>query len=298
MGSFLQKTEKWLLKFRRFHQSVVMDSSRAFLIPMKRNTTALTLALAVCSLSFAASQQTNTDLEKMPANSTQALGQTFSERKAGVTRVLLAGSGSAHHFPRDFIKIDSEILTKAGHDVAGTLNGEEAVGLLPEADVIVFSGNDGGQWGTPKFQAALNTHADAGKGIVILHAAAWKWNWDGGNYNKRFVAGFSPSHGAGEFEVDINAPDHAIMQGVAENFKIRDESYRHEFMKDADATVLATNGKGADEHASVWTVNDPKARIVVITLGHDVNSHNNEQFKSILTNAVKWVSEGTGPTKK
>ncbi len=84
------------------------------------------------------------------------------------------------------------------------------------------------------------------------------------------------------------------MAGVPEKFTIRDESYRHEFMKGADATILATNGEGADEHASIWTVNDPKTRIVVITLGHDQDAHGNENFQSILTNAVKWVGGAAG----
>ena len=225
----------------------------------------------------------------MPADATDALGQNFADKKENQLRVLLAGSGSSHHFPRDFIKTDSEILSDAGFDVIGTLNGAEAVKQLPDADVIVFSGNDNGQWGTDQFQKALNTHADAGKGIVILHAASWKHAWDNGDYNKRFVAGFSPSHGWGDFEVEVNKPSHKIMDGVPKKFTIRDESYRHEFLKGADATVLATNGEGADEHASVWTVNDPKARIVVITLGHDEHSHANENFQAILTNAVKWV---------
>lgn len=256
---------------------------------MKRNATALTLAISICSLTIVVSQNAATDPGSLPPHSTAALDQTFGEREEGKPRVLLAGSGSSHHFPRDFIKTDSETLTKAGFDVAGTLNGEEAVEMLAEADVIVFSGNDGGQWGTAKFQTALNAHADAGKGIVIVHAASWKHDWDGGNYNKRFVAGFSPSHGWGDFEVEINKPTHEVMDGVAKKFTIRDESYRHQFMEGADATILATNGKGADEHASVWIVNDPKARIVVITLGHDEHAHGNKDFQAILTNAVKWV---------
>jgi type 1 glutamine amidotransferase len=111
-------------------------------------------------------------------------------------------------------------------------------------------------------------------------------------YNKRFVAGSSPSHGWGDFEVDVNKPSHEVMNGVPGKFTIRDESYRHEFIEGADVTVLATNGKGADEHPSVWTVNDPKTHIVVITLGHDEHAHGNEHFQSILTNAVKWVGGG------
>ena len=34
---------------------------------------------------------------------------------------------------------------------------------------------------------------------------------------------------------------------------------------------------------------DAKARIACITLGHAAEAHGNPAFKTLLTNAVKWV---------
>lgn len=229
--------------------------------------------------------------ELAPA-STEPMGQSFSETKSDDTlRVLLVGSGSSHHFPRDFLGTDAVTLKAAGGiDVAATPNLKEALVLIPLADVLVFSGNHK-QWGTQAWQKALHTHADAGKGIVMLHAATWKHPWKG--YNDRFVGGGTPSHGRGEFEVTVTDTKHAITKDVAKKFKINDENYRIRFKSPDYVHVCCHNApdKTKDSIPSVWIVKDPKTRIVCITLGHDDKAHTNPSFKKLLTNSVKWVGK-------
>jgi trehalose utilization protein len=226
-----------------------------------------------------------------PPDSTEAMGQKFAEPKSAESiRVLLAGAGSSHDFPRYFLGSDAETLRKAGGlDVAATPNLNEALELLPQADVLVFSGNHD-QWGRGSFQTALRKHADAGKGVVILHAGAWIHPWDG--YNERFVGGGSTGHGFGDFSVTVKKPDHAIMKGVPADFTIRDESYHHRFGPNAKAEVLAENHADGKTHASVWVVEDPKAPMVCITLGHAAEAHENGAYRKILVNAVKWAAAG------
>lgn len=231
---------------------------------------------------------------ELPADSRAVLGQAFAEPQAeGTIRALILGSGDHHHFPRYFIGTDSATLRAAGGiDVAAALNLEEALSLLPKADVLVFSGNHG-MYGEGRFQQALQNHAVGGKGIVLVHAAVWNHpRWE--DYNKRFVGGGSSGHGFGEIEVSVKNADHPVMQGVPATFAITDESYHHEFRADADVKVLAENGpddRTRRPHASVWVVNDPEARIVCMTFGHDGRAHDNPAYKTILINAVKWVAE-------
>lgn len=239
-------------------------------------------------------QGDTTSLYELPPESTAATGQKFREPKAeGAIRVLIVGAGSSHHFPRDFIKTDSESLAAIpGADVIGTMNLAEALASMPKADVLVFSGNHN-QWGTPEFQKALHTFADAGKGIVLLHAATWSHPWEG--YNKRFVAGETKGHGKGDVAADsIHPANHPILKGVPESFTIADESYHSVFFEKEGHTTLIENkpdGKSPDPHPALWIVKDPKARIVCYTHGHDDKSHAHEAYKTILRNAVKWISE-------
>lgn len=222
---------------------------------------------------------------------TSATGAKFAERTSSKPlRVLLAGSGSSHDFPRWFLNADSETLKAGGTiDVAATPNLDEAIALLPEADVLVFSGNHE-QWGKPEFQKSLNEFADSGKGLVFVHAAIWTHpTWE--NYNRRFIAGATSSHGKGEFKVTVKDAAHPIMKGLPATFQITDESYRHEFLAQAKVRVLAENLHNGETHASIWITEDPKARIVNITLGHDEAAHDNPAYKTILINAVNWVSK-------
>ena len=226
---------------------------------------------------------------ELPPTSIEPMGQSFPEKKEGKMRVLLVGSGSSHHFPRDFLGTDSETLKAAGGiDVAATPNLEEALKLIEETDVLVFSGNHK-QWGTEEWQQALHTHADAGKGMIMLHAATWRHPWQG--YNDRFVGGGTPSHGKGVFEVTVSDKGHAVTKDVADKFEITDENYRFELKSEEYVHVVCQNAPDKTDGPipSVWVVKDPKTRIVCITLGHDDKAHTNPAFKKLLINAVKWV---------
>lgn len=233
-------------------------------------------------------------LETLPPDSTSATGQRFLEprRTHETLRVLVVGAGSSHHFPRDFIVADVTTLSKTGADVIGTMNLAEALEAMPKADVLVFSGNHT-QWGTPEFQKALHDFADAGKGIVLIHAATWSHPWEG--YNKRFVAGETKDHGKGDVAADsIRPANHPILNGVPQSFTIADESYHSVFFEKDGQTTLIENkpdGKSPDPHPALWIVNDPMARIVCYTHGHDDKSHAHEAYQTILRNAVKWVSK-------
>ncbi len=225
---------------------------------------------------------------------TAATGQKFTEpRKEGTLRVLLAGAGSSHDFPKYFLKQDAEILKAAGGmDIAATPNLEEALALLPQADVVVFSGNDK-QYAAPAFQQALNAFADAGKGLVILHAATWYNFPEATGYNKRFVGGGTRGHGKGEFSTFVRKADHPVMKGVSPEFRIIDESYHMIYQEGAAVETLAENAPDnvtKVPHPSVWVMKDPKARILCITLGHADEAHGNPDFRKILVNGVRWVA--------
>jgi type 1 glutamine amidotransferase len=233
------------------------------------------------------------DPKPLPPDSTEAMGQSFAEpRPAGHLRVLLVGAGSSHDFPKYFLGADAATLRAAGNlDVAATPNLAEALALLPQADVLVFSGNHP-QFAAGRFQKALNDHADAGKGIVLLHAATWIHPWP--DYNQRFVQGGSTGHGYGEVKVKLLKPAHPVVAGLPAEFTITDESYHHQFGPAPQVEILAENGpddKSKKPHASVWIVKDPKARIVCITLGHAAEAHSLPSYQQLITQAVRWAGK-------
>ncbi len=224
-------------------------------------------------------------------DSTSAMGQKFADPKpANTLRVLLVGSGSSHDFPKYFLGTDAVTLKAAGGmDVAATPNLDEALALLPQADVLVFSGNHP-NYGKEEFQKALHDFADNKKGLVMLHAATWDHSsWKG--YSERFIGGKTPSHGQGLFQVTVKDTKHAVTKDVPATFEITDENYRFEIQSKTKVDVCCYNAPdgGKDPLPSVWTVKDRKTRIVCITLGHDGKAHDNPAFKTLLINSVNWV---------
>lgn len=255
-----------------------MDTTR---IPTTRR--ALLGALVALPLGTAAA---------LPPDTTKPMDQSFDRILEDSTlKVALVGSGSSHDFPKFFLGTDAETLEAAGGiNTAATPNLEEALDLMEEADVLVFSGNHG-QYGGEEFQSALHEFADDGKGLVMLHAATWQHPWKG--YNERFIGGRTPSHGVGDFDVSVTDAEHPVTAGVPEDFEIWDENYRFQLEAEDRVHVCCENEPDQTDGPipSVWTVDDPETRIVCITLGHDHRAHDHEAFQRLLVNAVKWVGE-------
>ncbi len=220
-------------------------------------------------------------------------GETLpADSKTGAIRALLVGGGSSHDFETYFHLADSATLKAHGILTAYTSNADEAIAQMANADVLVFSANHA-SFGTPDFQKALISFADAGHGLVICHAGVW-FNWnDAPAYNQRFVGGGARSHSRGEFTVFNRQPSHPVMLGVPAEFKVVDEQYRVVLNAGAPFEVLAETSPESESgkaFPSVWVVNDQRARFVDIALGHAAEAHGNAAYQALLVNAVRWVS--------
>ena len=97
----------------------------------------------------------------------------------------------------------------------------------------------------------------------------------------------------GEFEVKVTNAAHPVMKDVPASFRLVDELYYLE--PDAKGTPIESL---AEAHSSaknktypiVHVVKHPKARIVVITLGHDARAHDLDAYKNLLKNSISWVN--------
>ncbi len=271
-------------------KQVVLESFENGIAP---TTLAITLDTDLPKPQPAASQASPDGSIDKAAGFLPASGETLPEKaEAGLLRVLLAGGGSSHDFDRFFRQVDGATLKAPGKCVtAYTANAPEAAALLARADVLVLSANHA-SFGGAEFQDALRAFADAGKGVVIVHAGTWyNWRW-AREFQQRFVGGGAKSHGKGEFQVISQVPAHPIMQGVPPEFTIRDEHYRVELDPSAQVEVLAMTSAEASTKKpfpSVWIVKDPKTKIVGISLGHGAEAHGNEAFQRLLINAVGWA---------
>lgn len=218
--------------------------------------------------------------------------QAALEWKPG-TKVLLIGGGSSHDFQKFFNLADTATLTGAGYSVNYTEDVEVASKELANADIAVISTNQGSFSGLT-FREALKKFTDAGKGLVLLHPGLW-YNFNGWpEYNAAYAGGGSRGHDRlGEFEVKVTQPEHPLVKDVPASFRITDELYY--FTADPagspiEVLATATSTQKPGTYPQVFTVKHPKARIAGLTLGHDARAHDLQAYKTLLLNAVKWVS--------
>ena len=211
--------------------------------------------------------------------------------EASSIRALIVGGGTHHDFNRWFNQADTATLSSKA-SVKYTDDMSAVLPALKNLDVLYLSNNK--PMADVDLRKAIFAHADAGKGLLLVHPALW-YNWkDWPEYNRVLIGGGSKSHDKyGEFEVTVQETGHPIMAGVPAKFKITDELYHHQ--KDDQGTpiqVLATgvspvNGK---TFPVAWITKHPKARVVCLTLGHDGKAHEHLAFKAILQNSLAWAA--------
>ena len=90
-------------------------------------------------------------------------------------------------------------------------------------------------------------------------------------------------------DVKITA-DHPVTKGV-QDFFIRDEHYQIDVVtNDADVFMHTVSETGGDQVAGYTrTIGD--GRLCVLTPGHCVDVFYNEEFKKLLTNAIRWCAK-------
>jgi type 1 glutamine amidotransferase len=136
---------------------------------------------------------------------------------------------------------------------------------LPNADVLYLSNNR--PINDPKIRQAIVDFVNAGKGLIIAHAAMW-YNWkDWPEYNLNLVSGGSRGHDKyGTFDVTVTAPQHPIMQNVEPKFSLKDERYY--YIPDPNGPgieVLASSSvAGSDKFSRRFSSSKtPKAALLV-----------------------------------
>lgn len=220
-------------------------------------------------------------------------GFTFTEKKAKSIRTLVVGGGASHDFDKWYKQADVKTLENKGFaTVTYTDNTDSIAAYLPEIDVLYLANNQ--PISNPEVRKAIFDFVNAGKGLVLGHAALW-YNWkDWPEYNQQLVSGGSRGHDKyGNFNVNIVNAKHPITKGV-KNFSLDDELYYYEVDPAGPGIeVLAeASREGSDKtYPSVFVIKNPKAKIVGIALGHDAASHELPQYQQLLRNAIEWAAK-------
>ncbi len=163
----------------------------------------------------------------------------------------------------------------------------------------------------PEEQAALQRFIESGHGWVGIHAAGltgrqfigtgapyWQWFQD-------FLGGvtYSPHPRYQEGTLVIEDRQHPITKGLPEKMVLSDEWYEFNESPRPRVHVLATadestyhQNKPMGDHPLIW-INEKYRRMVYIGIGHDASVCDNADYRTLVSNAIRWAAEPPEPAK-
>jgi type 1 glutamine amidotransferase len=126
----------------------------------------------------------------------------------------------------------------------------------------------------------------------------WPWfsTYMGGIRFTNYIPGFASA------TVNVEAPAHPVMKGVATSFLVKDEEwYTWDKSPRANVHVLASVDehtynpdstiKMGSDHPVIWSNERVKARNVYIFMGHHAELFQNPSFTTIFHNAILWAAK-------
>jgi uncharacterized protein len=207
-------------------------------------------------------------------------------------KVLFEVNGCCHDFV-NLPKMLADKLTATG-DFEFTIT-EDRDELMPSRiskyDVALFYTQ--GSEMTPEQEKGLTEFVKSGKGYAGIHCASDTFKNSDAYW--KMVGGRFKSHSSGTFEVHFTVRRNPITKGLAD-FKITDETYVHDYHKDAKLNILARRVQ--DSEPSVWTQKYGSGRVFFTGLGHGKEAWENPTFETLVTRGLYWVAKRPIPEGK
>ena len=201
----------------------------------------------------------------------------------GKARVLYVFNGG--HDGKGFLEQIGKVLAGAGDfTVTPAKNADELKSEnIGKYDVVLFYGS-GGTITDAKQEQGLWNFVHQGGGIVAVHATDANKNSD---IYWELLGGRFTGHGSGTYAVHVYDPDHPITAGMS-RFEISDETYAHQYHKNACMRCLLRMDRGSERQSMAWVQEFGKGRVFTTGFGDNRGAWNNPQFQRLVVRALYW----------
>lgn len=170
---------------------------------------------------------------------------------------------------------------------------------------VVVLNSTSGDFLTPEQGLAFARFIERGGGVVALHAAGDSSHvapW----YTSTIIGTRFIGHPGGQDHIQhagviVSEPRHPVMAGVKLPWSPRDEWYSFAGSPaEHGMTVIARIDEGTyrpgriamgPDHPVIWVNPNTRGRIVYSALGHDPESYDDENYQTIISNAIRWVTD-------
>ena len=211
-------------------------------------------------------------------------------------KILIVTGG--HEFEREpffcmFESMDGIEFTSVEQPEANNIY---ATTMLDDYDVIVYY--DMTQEISEEQKKAFLSMLEKGKGLVFLHHSLVSYqSWEefekiqGGRYllNQQDESKNSTYRHDIEMNVIVLDHQHPVTKGI-KNFKILDEVYGNYLVLPNVTPLLKTDHPESGEIIG-WANKYGAAKIVFLQMGHDHHAYENENYKTLVLQAIKWAAE-------
>jgi type 1 glutamine amidotransferase len=201
-------------------------------------------------------------------------------------KVLWLVGGGVHDWKGNPPILKAVLDSTNDFDVTFTENLDDLKERIKEFNIIAVY-TTGLEFATPEQEAGMCDFVQNGGAYVGIHSAT-----DSFKKSDRYwemVGGRFAGHGGGKFEVFICDPEHSITKGL-DTFEIQDETYSHNFHKNAQLRSLVRMNKGNERQSMGWVSQYGKGRVFYTGLGHGKEAFSNPAFQRFVVRGMYWAA--------
>ena len=136
----------------------------------------------------------------------------------------------------------------------------------------------------------FRSYVEQGGTFLSIHSGnAFRGEADGVKEYTEFVGNQFVTHPP-RCEVTLKkVGEHPIMDGVEDEFSIRDEHYQIEMLVGDADIFLTSDSKTGGTQVAGYTREMGRGRLCVLTPGHTLSVWKNKEFQKIFLNSMKWL---------
>lgn len=213
------------------------------------------------------------------------VGVLAAANGGGKVKVLFLRGGGVHDWNGN-TPILTAILEKTGDfDVTYTENLDDLKDRIRQFDIVIQYTT--GMSLTPGQEKGYCDFVADGGGYVGIHSATDSFKnadryWE-------MVGGLFAGHGGGKYTVYIYDKEHPITKGL-EDFEIQDETYSHNYHKNATMRCLTRMNLGNERQAMCWVSHYGKGRMFYTGNGHGREAWTNPHFQRLVVRGAYWAA--------
>ncbi len=203
----------------------------------------------------------------------------------GKVKVLFLRGGDVHDWKGN-TPILTAILDKTGEfEVTYTENLDDLKERIKQFDIVIQYTT--GLELTPEQEKGYCDFVANGGGYVGIHSASDSFKnadryWE-------MVGGRFAGHGGGKFTVYIYDKEHPITKGL-EDFEVEDETYSHNYHKNAIMRCLTRMSRGDERQSMCWISHYGKGRMFYTGNGHGKEAWTNPAFQRLVVRGAYWAA--------